>query len=211
MALTIDGVLEAALALPADDQRVLVEALLAASDTEDSLPFDRSWLPEVRRRLAAHDAGLDRTYTWTEVKERARRKIGIQTTTSLVALLALLSGCGPGPAESALPSNSERQAKLAEKSHSKPFLGFPEDKARKSEEENPETALPGIVTMTAVQPSDYATYQQLKEDGQVVKEETREKVVLFAVEKSLHVPIRDGYGAYLVVTERYRAPIPDER
>ncbi len=74
MAPNIDEVLEAALALPVDDQRVLVEALLAASNAEDYLPFDRSWLPEVQRRLAAYDAGQTRAYTWAEVKARARRK-----------------------------------------------------------------------------------------------------------------------------------------
>jgi putative addiction module component (TIGR02574 family) len=73
MTADLDQVLQAALALPDDDRLVLIEALLAASAPDEGLPFDRSWLPTVRERLAAYDAGQTRAYTWAEVKERARR------------------------------------------------------------------------------------------------------------------------------------------
>lgn len=141
---------------------------------------------------------------------RRKSKIGA-VASSLVVVLAVQTGCGQDSTRSPLLPGGERQAKAPRQTHPRPFLDFPEDKARKAEEENPETAFPGIVTMTAVQPSDYAAYRQFKEDGQVVKEERREGMVLFAVEKSLHVPISHEYSAFVVVTERYRSPIPAER
>src|SRR5688500_7445665 len=72
-----------------------------------------------------------------------------------------------------------------------PFLGVAEDRTRRIEEENPDidSRLRGITTMTEVRPADYATYLQLKQDGKVVKEETRDGFVFFAVEEMRHAPL----------------------
>ncbi len=75
MAPNIDEVLEAALALPAADQRVLVEALLAATDSPSPHSLHPSWAAEIRRRSEAYDAGQTQTLTWEEVKEQARRRL----------------------------------------------------------------------------------------------------------------------------------------
>lgn len=71
----VDEVLEAALALPADDQRVLVEALLASTDPPNSHSLHPSWAAEIRRRSEAYDAGQTQTLTWDEVKEQASRRL----------------------------------------------------------------------------------------------------------------------------------------
>ncbi len=71
----IDEVLEAALALPVDEQRVLVEALLAATDPPSPNSLHPSWAAEIHRRSEAYDAGQTRTLTWEEVKEQASRRL----------------------------------------------------------------------------------------------------------------------------------------
>ena len=125
----------------------------------------------------------------------------LRTVFVLGVTLFLQSGCGgrsPDPAPQ--PGVSARP---------EPFLGFPEDRVRKMEDQNPETSLRGIVTMTEVQPTDHATYRRLKEQGKVIGEVRRGGEILFAVEESLHVPVgEEGDGAYVTVTERYKAPLP---
>jgi putative addiction module component (TIGR02574 family) len=70
----VEQILEAALALPDDDQLQLVDALLAAVDERGLRPFDDSWLAEIQRRSAEFDAGTVKPIPWAEVKERARRE-----------------------------------------------------------------------------------------------------------------------------------------
>jgi hypothetical protein len=95
-----------------------------------------------------------------------------------------------------------------------PFLGVPEDRARKFEDEDPGVASPlrGVTTMTEVQPADYATYTQLKKDGRIAQEEARGGFIYFAVNEHRHLPLSGGGGAaggaYLTVVNRYKAPIP---
>lgn len=98
-----------------------------------------------------------------------------------------------------------------------PFLGIAEDRARKIEEENPDidSRLRGITTLTKVQSSDYATYLQLKKDGRVVQEEARDGFVFFAVEERRDAPLPAAAGgavsAWIIVTNRFKAPIPKDR
>jgi putative addiction module component (TIGR02574 family) len=70
----VERLLEAALALPDDEQLQLVEALLAAVDERGLRPFDDSWLAEIQRRSAEFDAGAVKPIPWAEVKDRARRE-----------------------------------------------------------------------------------------------------------------------------------------
>jgi putative addiction module component (TIGR02574 family) len=75
MSRDVDQLLQAALALPDEEQLQLVAALVAAVDERGLRPFDDSWLEEIRRRSAEYDAGSVQAIPWAEVKERARQKV----------------------------------------------------------------------------------------------------------------------------------------
>ena len=76
MTLTIDQLLNAALALPADDRAELVEALIASLQPEDRPPFDESWREVIQRRSAELRSGQVTPVPWDEVKRQAREKAG---------------------------------------------------------------------------------------------------------------------------------------
>lgn len=63
---------QAALALSDREQSELAAALVAAVDERGLLPFDDSWLEEIRRRSDRYDAGESTTIPWEVVKERSR-------------------------------------------------------------------------------------------------------------------------------------------
>ena len=95
------------------------------------------------------------------------------------------------------------------------FLGHPEDRARRLEEEDPrvDEALRSVVTMTEVRSGDYAEYLRLKREGRVYREERRDGWVYWAVRSRMHTPLPpQGPGspadAFITVIERYRARIP---
>lgn len=71
----VDQLLQAALALPDEEQLQLVAALVAAVEERGLRPFDDSWLVEIQRRSAEFDAGLVQPIPWSVVKERARREV----------------------------------------------------------------------------------------------------------------------------------------
>jgi putative addiction module component (TIGR02574 family) len=71
----VQDLLQAALALSDEEQLQLIAALTSAIDERGLRPFDVSWLEEIRRRSAEHDAGSVRPIPWAEVKERARRPV----------------------------------------------------------------------------------------------------------------------------------------
>jgi putative addiction module component (TIGR02574 family) len=75
MSETVEQLLQAALALPDDEQLQFVAALAAAVDERGLRPFDDSWLPEIQRRSAEYDAGTAKPIPWSEVKQKARRRI----------------------------------------------------------------------------------------------------------------------------------------
>lgn len=70
-----EHVLQAALALPDEERLKLVEALLASHSPSDELPFDPTWLDEVRQRSAEVEAGAVRPDSWQVVRERVRRRL----------------------------------------------------------------------------------------------------------------------------------------
>jgi len=95
------------------------------------------------------------------------------------------------------------------------FMGVPEDQVQTIDQKNPQIdyRLRGIPVMTKVESVDYRRYEDLKRKGRITKEERRGDVVYFAISDSLHVPLGSAGpgtadGAYLNVTERYRAVIP---
>lgn len=68
--------LEEALALPDEDRIQMAEALLSSVTPPDELPFDPEWLLEAKRRAARIDSGKTKLSSWTEVRDRGRRKLG---------------------------------------------------------------------------------------------------------------------------------------
>jgi putative addiction module component (TIGR02574 family) len=68
----VDELLQAALALPDDEQLQLVAALNAAVEERGLQPLDDRWLEEIRRRSDEYDAGQVQPIPWSVVKERAR-------------------------------------------------------------------------------------------------------------------------------------------
>jgi putative addiction module component (TIGR02574 family) len=67
-----EQVLNSALALPAEEQIELIEALIAAQDEADPQPLDDAWMAEIRRRSAEYDAGNVTPIPWPVVRDRAR-------------------------------------------------------------------------------------------------------------------------------------------
>jgi putative addiction module component (TIGR02574 family) len=67
-----EQVLQTALALPADEQIELIEALIAALDEAKPQPLDDAWLAEIQRRSAEYDAGHVTAIPWSVIRERTR-------------------------------------------------------------------------------------------------------------------------------------------
>ena len=65
--------LEVILALPEAERLELTEAVVAAR--AGALPFDASWLPEIRARSAEIDAGSVVPAPWPEGRDRVRRRL----------------------------------------------------------------------------------------------------------------------------------------
>jgi putative addiction module component (TIGR02574 family) len=72
MSPVIEQILHSAMALPADEQIELIEALIAAQDATDPQPLDDAWMAEIRRRSAEYDAGNVTPIPWSVVRDRAR-------------------------------------------------------------------------------------------------------------------------------------------
>ncbi len=93
------------------------------------------------------------------------------------------------------------------------YLGVPEDERRTIEQENPEidSRLHGMTTVSKVQTVDYTRYIELKCDRGVDARELHGRFVYFSVQDNRHVPFgpSPSEGAYVDVTGRYRARLPD--
>jgi len=68
-------------------------------------------------------------------------------------------------------------------------------------------ALRGIVTVTKVQPVDFDDYRRCKAAGEIITEEARGRFIYFAVRTERHVPFENA-SAHVLVTERFKAPLP---
>ena len=74
---TVEDILAAAQALPATERAHLLHALWNSLPPEEwTLPND-DWLNEANRRSDAIDAGELTTESWSTVRERVRRKAGL--------------------------------------------------------------------------------------------------------------------------------------
>jgi putative addiction module component (TIGR02574 family) len=72
---SLNQVYQAALALPEQERVQLVDDLIATLKPEDAVPLDDAWLAEIERRSEEYDAGVVTGIPWSEVKERARRRL----------------------------------------------------------------------------------------------------------------------------------------
>ena len=74
---TVQEILDAAQALPPAERAQLIYALWDTVSSEDwALPGD-DWIAEAQRRSDALDAGQMSASPWAEVRQRVRRKAGL--------------------------------------------------------------------------------------------------------------------------------------
>jgi len=74
---TFDDVLDAAQSLPASDRVRLIDALWDSVPPDQWPPPSEEWIGEAQRRSAEYDAGRMSASPWPEVRQRARRKAGL--------------------------------------------------------------------------------------------------------------------------------------
>ena len=74
---TLQDLIDAAQLLPADERSRLIEALWDTMTPEDWYPPSAEWIAESQRRSDEHDAGRMTDSPWSEVRDRARRKAGM--------------------------------------------------------------------------------------------------------------------------------------
>jgi len=67
-------VLDSALALPAEAQLELIEALIAGLDEANPESLDEAIIGEIQRRSAEYDAGLVQPIAWSEVRRLGRSR-----------------------------------------------------------------------------------------------------------------------------------------
>jgi putative addiction module component (TIGR02574 family) len=74
---TLEEVLAAAQNLSLTEQIQLIDALAEAFPPEKWPAPSDEWIAEAQRRSAEYDAGRMAASTWPEVRERSRRKAGL--------------------------------------------------------------------------------------------------------------------------------------
>lgn len=74
---TFDDVLDAAQDLPAPDRVRLIDALWESMEPEEWPAPSAEWIAEAQRRSAEYDARSMSASPWPEVRQRARRKAGL--------------------------------------------------------------------------------------------------------------------------------------
>lgn len=75
MVATLERVIEAALALTESERVELVTALISTLSLADATQLDETWLAEINRRSEEFDSGSVVTVSWTDVKDKARRRL----------------------------------------------------------------------------------------------------------------------------------------
>ncbi len=70
-------ILSAAQALPSPERAQLIYALWDSVAPEEWAPPSQDWIAESQRRSAELDAGTISASPWPEVRERARRRAGL--------------------------------------------------------------------------------------------------------------------------------------
>ncbi len=76
MNLTAEQLLDAVLALPAEERLEVAEAVVASLQPSDQSPLDDAWREVIRRRSAELRSGQVIGIPWEEVRRQAREKAG---------------------------------------------------------------------------------------------------------------------------------------
>ena len=71
-------ILNAAQSLKAADRRELVVALWETLEGDELAPPSDEWIAETRKRSAERDAGQMSVARWPEVRDRTRRRAGLE-------------------------------------------------------------------------------------------------------------------------------------
>jgi putative addiction module component (TIGR02574 family) len=74
---SLQDILTAAQALPPSQRAQLIAALWENTDPSAWVHPSSEWIDEAGRRSDGYDAGKIRAAPWSEVRERARRKAGL--------------------------------------------------------------------------------------------------------------------------------------
>ncbi|MEO2034081.1 MAG: addiction module protein [Planctomycetaceae bacterium] len=74
---TVQEILDAAQTLPSAERAQLIHALWQSVSSDDWTPPSHEWIAEARRRSEAYDAGQMTASPWSEVRQRTRRKAGL--------------------------------------------------------------------------------------------------------------------------------------
>ncbi len=73
----LQELLNAAQTLPADERALLIYALWDTLSPNAWAPPTDEWIAEAQRRSAEYEAGRMTASPWPEVRDRARRKAGL--------------------------------------------------------------------------------------------------------------------------------------
>ncbi len=74
---SLQDIFNAAQALPSNERVQLIHALWATVSPDDWSPPNDDWLAEAHLRSEEYDAGRMSAAPWSEVRDRARRKAGL--------------------------------------------------------------------------------------------------------------------------------------
>ena len=74
---TMNEILTAAQSLPSSQGAQLIAALWDNVTPSDWIPPEAQWVTEANRRSDAFDSGDMTSASWTEVRQRARQKAGL--------------------------------------------------------------------------------------------------------------------------------------
>jgi putative addiction module component (TIGR02574 family) len=76
MNMNAEQLLDAVLALPAEDRLEVAEAVIASLQSVEKSPLDSAWGEVIRRRSAELRSGQVVGIPWEDVKRQAREKAG---------------------------------------------------------------------------------------------------------------------------------------
>lgn len=133
-------------------------------------------------------------------------------TTALLSAFVIVAGCDSRPVA---PTNTHEQQKASslpapEHLSTETFFGVRDDESRKVGDSTPESAVADVTTISTVSVTDYADYQKALQDGRIKSHDQRDGYIYYAIESRRDVPFPDGSSAWVDVTERYKAKIPQE-
>jgi putative addiction module component (TIGR02574 family) len=74
---TVQQILDAAQSLPSGERAQLIHALWDSVSPDDWAPPSDEWIAEAQRRSEAYDSGQMTASPSSEVRQRARRKAGL--------------------------------------------------------------------------------------------------------------------------------------